>query len=104
MYFLRWLTGHPAMLIVLITGVYALINWSNLYHWFGDENVGAEHALEMTHEAPAVDSMSGMQGMDGMSGMNGMQGMAGMSGMSGMQGMDGMSRYEWNAGDGRTIR
>ena len=87
MYFLRWLTGHPAILITLITGVYALVNWSNLYHWFGDENP----AVEMTHEAPSGDAAS-VSNNQGMSGMSGMQGMDGMSGKTVMQGKEGISK------------
>ena len=59
MYFLRWLTGHPVMLIVLITFVYALINWSNLFHWFDDGKMAAGHTVEVTHEAaPASEEVT----------------------------------------------
>ncbi|HHJ19705.1 MAG TPA: hypothetical protein ENJ84_07750 [Gammaproteobacteria bacterium] len=53
MYFLRWITGHPIVSLLLITFFYAMINWSNLYHWFDEGEAESTHVVATHQESGA---------------------------------------------------
>ncbi|HBS27477.1 MAG TPA: hypothetical protein DD827_10215, partial [Gammaproteobacteria bacterium] len=58
MFFLRWITGHPILSLLVLTLVYAVINWSNLHEWSGNKDAATtdqvattEHAATQQHAA-----------------------------------------------------
>ncbi len=51
MFFLRWITGHPVLSLLLLTLVYAVINWSNLHKWSGDKEAATADQVVTTEQA-----------------------------------------------------
>ncbi|MGF1548059.1 MAG: hypothetical protein ACFCUG_12110 [Thiotrichales bacterium] len=59
MYFLRWITSHPILTIVLVTLLYALFNIQNLGHWFGGESKSVQVAKVEDSQAGAEATAAG---------------------------------------------